>query len=329
MQTKTQKRHANELAAWLECNLPKITIKNLDEYRNVNTPITFLCSEHGEFIRKPGGIKKNKHGCVQCAKTSQNMSYQDFIDKAKFIHGDAYEYYDEIDSEWKRAKDYVKIYCSRCQYSFRQRGHNHLRGGGCPICSWRNRSTPYTEFIVEAKQKHGNRYHYYSEKDSLWKSKEQKVRIYCPICKQDFFQRGGHHLEGCGCPTCNKGGSGGDNEINFRRKPELAKEQCTLYYIKVNDIYKIGISKNLSRRFIGEQYQILQTRETTRYNAWRIEQNILQCFAQYRQYYSALRSGNTECFHCDISNIPIFAELFNQEYEYVEDNNNAVDTCTQ
>lgn len=59
-QTKRQAKNAEEFAKWLEEHLPHISMKNKEEYRNVKTPISFVCAEHG-------GI----YCTTRCSKTSK------------------------------------------------------------------------------------------------------------------------------------------------------------------------------------------------------------------------------------------------------------------
>ena len=83
-----------------------------------------------------------------------------FIRKAQSVHGDKYDYtkVNYIDSHTK-----VEIICPR-HGSFFQNPHSHLLGIGCAKCgheyvSIKNRSTA-EEFIIKARQIHGNEYNY-------------------------------------------------------------------------------------------------------------------------------------------------------------------------
>lgn len=84
---------------------------------------------------------------------------------------------------------------------FRQRPSSHLRGAGCPTCGIKKaaESKRYTidEFIVTAKEKHGDKYQYPEKCPSL----SEKMLIICPI-HGVFKQMPTKHLQGQGCPGC-------------------------------------------------------------------------------------------------------------------------------
>ena len=65
------------------------------DYKNAHTKVHILCSEHGEFLQTPANHLSGK-GCRDCglAARSQKLtsSLEEFIEKAKGIHGDTYDY---------------------------------------------------------------------------------------------------------------------------------------------------------------------------------------------------------------------------------------------
>ena len=95
--------------------------------------LTINCPTHGDFEQLLHH-HLNGQGCPVCGtiKTSSENKYNtdDFINKAKEIHKDKYDYskVDYIDSKTK-----VKITCEE-HGEFEQQPYNHLRGKGCPKC---------------------------------------------------------------------------------------------------------------------------------------------------------------------------------------------------
>lgn len=61
---------------------------------------------------------------------SKRLTTEEFIEKAKKIHGDKYDY---SLSEYLKIKDRIKIIC-RDHGVFVQIVDNHLHGKGCPEC---------------------------------------------------------------------------------------------------------------------------------------------------------------------------------------------------
>ena len=100
------------------------------EYKNWKTKVCIICPEHGEFWQYPlqhvrGG------GCPLCANSKRNMTTDEFIEKAKSIHGDKYDY---SKTEYKDTYSDVEIICKK-HGSFFQKPFNHLQGCGCQKCS--------------------------------------------------------------------------------------------------------------------------------------------------------------------------------------------------
>lgn len=99
------------------------------EYINFNTKLCIICPTHGEFWQSP-----NKHlsgqECPKCA-FRKNWTTEEFIQHAKEIHGDKYDYSKTEFSQWK---DRVTIICPKHGY-FEQLPSVHIDFKcGCPFC---------------------------------------------------------------------------------------------------------------------------------------------------------------------------------------------------
>lgn len=121
------------------------------------------------------------------------LTTEEFIEKAKKIHGDKYDY-SKVD--YKDANTKVIIICP-IHGEFKQKPASHLQGTGCPGCS-NNIKLTTESFIKRAKKIHGDKYSY-SKVD--YKSAHTKVTIICPI-HGDFEQNSNDHLLGKGCTKC-------------------------------------------------------------------------------------------------------------------------------
>ena len=166
------------------------------EYVNSNTKVTIICKIHGEFIQKPNNHLLGK-GCCKCAGCYQ-YSTDEFIEKAKEIHEDKYDY---SNVEYVKSNEKVIIICKK-HGEFNQSPNSHLQGVGCNDCGIETRTKllkyDTEEFIEKAKEIHGDKYDY--SKVEYVNSKE-KIII---ICKKhgEFLQRPGEHWKGSGCPNC-------------------------------------------------------------------------------------------------------------------------------
>jgi hypothetical protein len=131
---------------------------------------------------------------------SIKLTTENFIEKAKQIHGDLYDY---LISEYKSGKDKIKIIC-REHGVFEQVAGDHLQGKGCKECgkssSINHRKYTTESFIKKAVEVHGDVYDY-SLVDYV--HNRSKVQI---ICREHgvFNQSPNAHLTGQGCAECGK-----------------------------------------------------------------------------------------------------------------------------
>ena len=98
-------------------------------YVNRDTPITIICPIHGEFQENPRShVKGENHGnCPYCILEERKNN---FIAKAKEIHGDKYDY---SKVEYVNNDTPVTIICP-IHGEFQQMPSNHVQGYGCHLC---------------------------------------------------------------------------------------------------------------------------------------------------------------------------------------------------
>ena len=124
---------------------------------------------------------------------SKPLSAQMFIERAKKIHNNKYDY-SKVEYTNNRTK--VCIICPE-HGEFWQRPDKHLKGQGCPQCGGTIKSN--TElFIEKAKGIHGEKYNYSKVN---YTTAHEKVCIICPE-HGEFWQTPHNHLKGQGCPKC-------------------------------------------------------------------------------------------------------------------------------
>jgi hypothetical protein len=130
---------------------------------------------------------------------SKKLTTDEFIEKARKIHGNKYDYSKSIYGNSNLDK--VIIVCP-IHGEFNQSPVYHLSKRGCPLCGLEicqnaQRGTKY-KFIEKARKIHGNKYDY-SLVDYINVGK--KVIIICPTHGK-FIQRPSSHLIGTQCPKC-------------------------------------------------------------------------------------------------------------------------------
>lgn len=164
-------------------------------YVNGQTKVCITCPQHGDFFQDPGSHLSG-NGCPRCA--GRIVTQDEFIAKAKSIHGDLYSY---LKVAYVNSRIPVLIACSK-HGDFRQTPTSHLSGHGCPKCARlqqadANRLSP-KDFFAKARKVHGAKYAY---DKALYLDSRTKIVITCKM-HGDFKQAPDMHLSGHGCPRC-------------------------------------------------------------------------------------------------------------------------------
>lgn len=170
-------------------------------YTGMNNKSIIICPEHGEFEMTANAHKKGQ-GCPKCAIAARSekrtMTNEEFIRRAKEVHGDRYDYSKTM---YIKAKDKITIICPK-HGEFEQTAHQHLTGNGCPLCyndrRHEIRLKPAEDIIASFHDTHGNKYDYSKVE---YVNYSTKVCIICPE-HGEFWQSPAQHINGQGCPKC-------------------------------------------------------------------------------------------------------------------------------
>lgn len=163
------------------------------EYVNSYTDITILDNlTNKHIIIKPNNL----------LRTGIKDKSTDFIEKAKKVHGDKYDY---SKVEYIDSKTPVCIICP-IHGEFWQKPNSHLSKHGCQKCAG-NVKWNINDYITEAKKVHGNKYDY---SKTIFKQVCDVITVTCPI-HGEFNIRAHVHIRGGGCQKCN--GSGGEQIV--------------------------------------------------------------------------------------------------------------------
>jgi hypothetical protein len=114
-------------------------------YKTSVDKVIIICKMHGEFEQTPDNHLRG-NGCIKCQYLNQGLksrkSTDDFIKKAKEIHGNKYDY---SEVEYITCMKKVVIICKE-HGKFEQVPNSHSRGNGCPRC---NCSNQYSKSQIE------------------------------------------------------------------------------------------------------------------------------------------------------------------------------------
>ena len=104
---------------------------SLVEYTNCKLKIDIICPDHGIFKQSPDAHTNQKQGCSECKRVKSSSTLKEFLNKAKEVHGDKYDY-SEVD--YKNTTIKIDIIC-RDHGIFKQRPGKHISNKrGCPKC---------------------------------------------------------------------------------------------------------------------------------------------------------------------------------------------------
>ena len=128
---------------------------------------------------------------------------EQFISKARLVHGDKYDYSMVVYVKYKTP---VHIVCP-IHGSFYQTPASHLSNKGCPqrgrLRTIESLSYTTESYIKKAKEIHGDKYDYSQAEYVDYKT---HIKITCPK-HGDFLQRPFLHLKGYGCVHCGCSGT--------------------------------------------------------------------------------------------------------------------------
>lgn len=164
-------------------------------YTNSSLNVTIGCGKHGYFEQDPSEHLRGRN-CLLCSHDNRKFSLDEFIIKAKNVHGNKYRY-DKVNYINSRSK--VTIGCPTHGY-FDQNSLSHLRGYGCIKCNIDKISSNNESFITKSKLIHNDSYEYNKVN---YKNAFTKVIITCKI-HGNFNQIANYHLRGNGCPKCSE-----------------------------------------------------------------------------------------------------------------------------
>lgn len=174
-------------------------------YKNCITKVIIKCNVCLKiFEQTPSG--HTQYGCSYCGRIKANTlitkTLEKFIDEAKNIHGDKYDY---SYVKYINSDTNVTILHNICDFKFEQTPYSHIKGHGCSKCctklaSQKTRKSQ-EQFIIDCKNLHGDKYDY---SISYYEGSTIKVKIKCNTCELIFEQIPESHLRGRGCPECAK-----------------------------------------------------------------------------------------------------------------------------
>ena len=206
------------------------------EYVNNKIKVCIVCSKHGEFWMKPNNHLL-KQGCPKCAietnRFSQRFTLQEFIKKARDIHGDKYDY---SKVEYINSKTKICIICPK-HGEFWQTPHDHLKQSGCPKCNQSHMEKETEEILLNK----GIKYEFQKHFDWLGK---QSLDFYLPDYNIAIECQGEQHFK----PVDFAGKGKEWAEILFKENIERDKNKLKLCEENQINLFYINYSENILKK---------------------------------------------------------------------------------
>lgn len=178
-------------------------------YINDVTKVMCKCKKCGNiWWATPNNLKHGK-GCPNCNHKSRKYTLDEWFEMAKKAHNNRYDL--SLVDDYHSRTQKMKIICHDTFSNGEEHGvfdissNSFLHGRGCPYCAINTikekQKKPLTNFILESKKIHGNKYDYSKVK---YINANTKV---CIVCAKhgEFWQTPHKHINGKhGCPICNE-----------------------------------------------------------------------------------------------------------------------------
>lgn len=167
------------------------------EYVKNSIPVIITCPTHGDFIQRPDKHLIG-HGCPKCAN-NEKMSTDEFIKRARLIHGSKYSY----DKSICNGTHNKTIITCPIHGDFEQTPKEHMKGKGCPKCGNESKHLKLKldndAVIKRIKSVCGDRYIIPNNLNYI--NQTSKIKVICP--KHGEWETTPRILwNGHGCPLC-------------------------------------------------------------------------------------------------------------------------------
>lgn len=293
------------------------------EYVNAKTKGNIVCKHHGDFFQTPDKHLSATFPCPICFTEHKSSSTKGKRSKVAIsLHTKAkttlLEYLakhsivsSNITFSDKIRESLITFNCHSCNNELTSSYSNLLSKKYvtlCKDCSMlivkSNSTSSWDEVYLKLKEVNPQ-FEYI--KPLVYLNRRTKVVAICPS-HGEFLKTVQKHLIQS-CPTCvqdtlRQTGKlpGGYCETTFKANPSLKMKESSLYYVKIGNLFKIGISINLENRLkslrskFKKDVILIVKWEYPLYESFLKEQEILSKFEEHRVF----TKMSTELFKIDV-----------------------------
>lgn len=280
-------------------------------YINMKTKSIIICKKHGEFLQSGEKHLLCKYACPLCfrpIKTEIGKNNKNFAKSVRKSYS-ANEFLNKLNLDYDKfnidLSTYKNLSIGPIFLICKKHGRIKINTPNnllitkykCLYCgreaTAQKLTKSYNEFLNDANQVYGNTYQYLPEPENF--NRNSIIEIICS--KHGIFKKKViKFLHGQGCQECTydkliESGSltGTYNLKILNRNPKLANTPSLIYYLKIGQVYKIGITRcELNNRLktfksqTKEDVIVLQTLNCTLKIAYKLEQLILETYKDFR-----------------------------------------------
>lgn len=205
-------------------------------YHGCSVKIPIYCKKHGEFWQTPNEHLQG-YGCPICghkkAGLYRRMKVEEFIEKAKIVHGIKYNY--ENIKQLETLRSYIYPICPK-HGSFKIIAQYHLDGIGCPLCN----ESKLENQVRSVLEKKNIKYVYEQKFEWLKYNAPMSLDFYLPDYNVAIECQGEQHFRPVNFGGCSKE----EAEINFNKilnrdkfkKTLCEKHNIPIFYVNYDDI---------------------------------------------------------------------------------------------
>lgn len=125
-----------------------------------------------------------------------------FLERARIIHGDKYDYSQITDAHIVNKRSKIPIKCNTCLHEWTPTVDSHMSGQNCPSCTGHLKWT-YDRFIKIACEIHGDKYNYSQVRPEHIAGVDSNIPIICNTCNHMWSPTiNGHIRTQNNCPSC-------------------------------------------------------------------------------------------------------------------------------
>lgn len=296
-----------------------------DAYVCSRTPMRIFCLNHNiAFDQRPSAHLQGQ-GCPQCGEESRKETKANdteyFIEKAKKVHGDKYDY---SLVRYETSHVHIDIIC-KDHGVFTMTPNNHWAGYGCSNCASEERRKNF-EIMFKDKVGDSGKYSHLDFSKAVYINNSTPLDVYCKIHDTWFTSTANKLLDSrsnVGCRHCYKVSLGRWTISSTRKIPNIDFLDGYFYIGNVSGIegVKLGITKDLQSRLScykrdmegkGIEFTYKNTLALKVLEATILEVTLKKLFKNFNVKHEYDFGGKGEFY--DVEHSPIWEDIFSGVY---------------